>query len=301
MTNYLILGGSGFLGEHLSRALLTQGASVTVFSRSKPRTNGVKWIKGDMHEIDMHINLLDSIDCVYHLAWSTVPVIAQENPLDDLHANVASTLKLLELLTVSQVKSFVFASSGGTVYGEPQHLPIPEDHPTHPVGIYGVSKLAVENYSLAYSHAHGFKTYIMRIANIFGRTGQNHRAQGAVDIFLDRALSGRPIEIWGDGSVVRDFVYIDDVVDAFVRVKDIDHEQGIFNIGSGTGYDLKNIILTIEHLVGNRVKVIYMNKYAGVQSNVLDVERAYQVFGWQPQTSLEEGLQKMLKDLAIAA
>ena len=200
MARALVLGGKGFIGSHLSRAL---GAEAQVFD--KPQ---------DFLDAAQLEPALANVEIVYHLISSTVPKSSNDDPVADLESNVVGTLRLLELCRRRQVRKVVFVSSGGTVYGVPRATPIAEDHPTEPICAYGIHKLAIEKYLHLNWVLHGLDYHVLRVANAYGEGQRTDTAQGAVAAFLERALHGKPVQIWGDGSVVRDYVYVGDIVEA---------------------------------------------------------------------------------------
>jgi len=246
--------------------------------------------------------LLASCDIVHHYAWSTIPQTANENPIADLETNVRSTLALLDALRRSGGKRLIFASSGGTVYGRPQQIPIPESHPLNPISAYGVSKVAVEKYLGFYREAYGLDCRIARMSNPFGAGQDPHRKLGAVTTFLGRALNGEKLTVWGNGEVVRDYIHISDVTNALVALAtaslDRFTEVPVFNIASGKGLSLNQIVSTIESKLQRSLDVQYVAGRAfDVPVNVLDVRRAEEILGWRPKISFEQGLELAAADL----
>lgn len=300
---YLVLGGGGFIGSHLCDSLLLSGHSVRVFERpnlSRYRkfndTELIEWVEGDFtNKIDL-ADAVQSCDVIYHLVSTTLPKTSNDNPVFDVASNVVGTLNLLEVAKQAKVSKVVFVSSGGTVYGIPRQIPISETDPTEPVVSYGISKLAIEKYLHLYHVLHGMEYCILRLANPYGERQKVNTAQGAVAVFLYRALHGQPIEIWGDGSVTRDYIYIGDAVSALLMAGKHKGKQRLFNIGSGEGKSLNQILDTIEQLLGRSVNRYYLSGRAfDVPTNVLDITRARESLGWEPQTTFMEGMQHMLR------
>jgi UDP-glucose 4-epimerase len=235
---------------------------------------------------------------VFHLAWATVPHTANADPLADLETNIAGTVRLLEALRHSPNIPITFASSGGTVYGEAETLPVPEHHPLRPRTAYGVSKVAVEHYALLYRRLWGVDARIVRLSNPFG-PGQDIKGQlGAASIFTARALAGEQIEIWGDGSAIRDYIYVDDAISGLLATMlvppDSFHMQDpIVNIGSGRGVSLRELISLLMHILDKPIEVAYKPaRDFDVRANVLDIARARSLLGWSPKVSFEEGLSR---------
>jgi UDP-glucose 4-epimerase len=200
---------------------------------------------------------------------------------------------MLNAMVTKKVGKVVFISSGGTVYGSPKYLPIDESHPTEPQVSYGVTKLAIEKYLLIYQQLHGIKANILRVTNPYGERQRVETAQGAVGVFLSRALQDMPLDIWGDGSVTRDYIYVADVAEAFAKAVMYDGQKSVFNISSGVGTSLNELIAVLERVTGKPIPRNYSpGRPFDVLTSVLDNTLAKQELGWQPRTSLEEGIAK---------
>jgi UDP-glucose 4-epimerase len=296
----LVLGGGGFIGQHLCEALLAADYKVRVFERPRLTKHELhhklEWVDGDFtNEIDV-AEAVSDCHWVFHLISTTLPKTSNDNPLYDLESNVAATLRLLESLRDSSiVKKLIFISSGGTVYGIPQSTPISEAHATNPMSAYGISKLSIEKYLELYRLLHGLNYAVVRLANPYGEYQRVHASQGAIPVFMHKALHDEPIDVWGDGSVVRDYIYIADVIEAMVKTMNYDGEERIFNIGSGQGTSLVELIMMLEHLLERPVRHRFLaGRTFDVPVNVLDISRAQQWLDWTPKTMLLEGMQKVL-------
>jgi UDP-glucose 4-epimerase len=239
------------------------------------------------------------MDVVLHLVSSTLPKSSNDDPVHDVQSNLVATLRLLEAMVARSVRKIVFISSGGTVYGNPIYLPIDEMHPTNPQVSYGITKLAIEKYLLMFETIHGIKANILRVANPFGERQRSETAQGAVGVFLYRALRQQPIEIWGDGSVTRDYICIDDVADAFARAVQYSGPKSVFNIGSGVGTRLNELIEIIEEVLGKSVARRYLPaRPFDVPTSVLSIALARAELKWAPQVPLRDGIARTAKWLA---
>jgi UDP-glucose 4-epimerase len=302
MTRILVAGGAGFLGSNLVDAALRRGHAVTVLDRpgapsglpsdTRARLN---WLEGDFRDPQILHSACAGQDVVFHLIGTTLPKSSNEDPEFDFLSNVTGTIRLLQAAKQQGVRKLVFVSSGGTVYGVPRQVPIPETHPTDPISSYGISKLAIEKYLALFRSEHGLDYVILRVANPYGPHQRPEGAQGAVAVFAWRALKGQPIEIWGDGTVLRDYVYVADVIEAMMRAMEVQEQERLFNVGSGVGHTLSDIVRVIERVIGRRVEVNHTSgRSLDVPANVLDISRARQMLGWNPAVSFEEGIERSI-------
>ena len=291
----VILGGRGFLGSQLHMALVQAGHRVRIFDRPGSRAAlpiaEQEYMGGDFGNREDLVEALAGCDIVFHLVSTTLPASSNENPLYDVETNLVSTIRLLDVARVSGTKKIVFASSGGTVYGVPQNVPVAEDHPTEPLCSYAISKLAIEKFLHLYSHLHRVDYRVLRIANPYGEGQSPIGKQGAIAVFTYKALRGEPIQIWGDGEVVRDYLYAGDVADAMLKAALYEGPHHVFNIGGGRGHSLNELLSRIEALLGRRVERTYLpGRRFDTPVNVLDITRARDHLRWTPQTPMEAGL-----------
>lgn len=299
----LVLGGGGFIGSHLSKALLEQGHAVRIFERLNlkpvevfPDCKDLEWLEGDFLNVEDVGRAVAECEIIFHLISTTLPRSSNDNPVYDVESNLVSTLHMLEAARKAGVRKVLFASSGGTVYGIPKQVPIKESHPTDPVCSYGISKLAIEKYLHLYHALHGLDYCVLRIGNPYGEGQRPTAAQGAVAVFLDKALNDEAIEIWGNGTVTRDYIYVGDVVQAFLKAMTYCGEHQIFNIGSGEGRSLNDLIGAIESLVGRPVAQRCLpGRSFDVPTNILDISRAKAFLGWQSKTPFYAGLSQTFK------
>jgi len=296
----LVIGGNGFIGTNLVDALLEDGNKVRVFdrypSRFRKQDPRVEYMPGDFANHGEVHQAVEGMDWVFHLAYTTLPQTSNEDPVYDVRSNVIDTVQLLTECRDSKVRKIIFVSSGGTIYGVPLSVPINEQHPTDPICSYGITKLTIEKYLRLFHQLWGLDYVVTRISNPYGELQNPESKQGAVGVFLGNVRAGRPITIWGDGEVIRDYIYIGDAVQAMVKAAGYDagpNGHRIFNIGAGTGHSLNQLVDTIRAVADRPVSVSYEPARAvDVPANVLDITRARTVLGWSPQTGLADGISR---------
>jgi UDP-glucose 4-epimerase len=295
----IVLGGGGFIGTNLCRRLVSAGHRVRAFGRRcqfPDELRGAEWYQGDFTDATALAAALDTFDVVFHLVHNTTPQSANLDMAGDVQGNVLASLALFDLCGKLKVRRLVFVSSGGTVYGLPSAIPTPETAPTDPIGAYGVSKLSIEKYLAVYRRLHGLDYRILRVTNPYGPFQVPIKNQGLIAAIISKALRGETNEIWGDGSVIRDYVFIDDVVDALVAAASDQSEGRIFNIGSGVGRSVREVIAAIELALGEELDITWkQGRAADVPASVVAIERARDLMGWQPKISLDSGLAQVIQ------
>ena len=294
--NILVLGGTGFIGSHLVDALLTDGEQVRVLSRNPEPYRAplpqVDYRFGDFLDASLLEKSLEGIDVVIHALSSTVPSTSNKNPREDIRTNLESTVGLLDAMVKQGIPRVIFLSSGGTVYGNTAGSPIPENAPLHPLSSYGIVKMAIEQYLLFYEHQSGLRPLIFRPSNIYGPRHGHIGVQGIISTFLAAMKREDPLNVWGDGSIVRDYLYIDDFVDVCMRALK-SRETGIFNVGAGVGFSIRDIIACVTKVVGTMPLVEFNpGRPFDIASVILDISKAKKVFNWSPVVGLEEGIRR---------
>jgi UDP-glucose 4-epimerase len=235
---------------------------------------------------------LQGVDVVYHLISTTVPSTSNKDPVFDVESNLVNTIRLLNFMREFGAPRIVYLSSGGTVYGVPEVSPIPETHPLKPICSYGVVKVAIENYLQMYQHLYGLDYTVLRVSNPYGERQGHTGVQGVISTFMGKVLQGEPIEVWGDGSVVRDFLYIEDLADLCVTVGE-SSRVGIFNAGSGQGYSIQDIVKVLAEVTGEKIAPKYsQGRSYDVPEVVLDIHRVGKEYSWAPKISLSVGMKK---------
>ena len=291
----LVLGGGGLVGAALIKKLAKSEGYARVVTRSNAFVSydNVEYIIGSATDPDLVRRSLAGVEICYHLVSTTIPSTSNSDILFDLDSNLRNTLLILDSCVAAGVKKIVFMSSGGTVYGATDDVPIAETHSLRPVCAYGVTKAASELYLELYRKLHGLDYGIARLANPYGPHQSLQKGQGVIPIFIDKIARDEVITVWGDGSVVRDYIFIEDAVEAIVMIADSGSPERLFNVGSGVGMSLSDLISTIEGVVGKAAKVNYtVARPSDVPINILDCSRLKRATGWEPKYGIVEGLEK---------
>ncbi len=290
----VVLGGGGFIGTNLRLALTNAGADVIGFGR-KPRfaIDAGQWVDGEFDDSTAIAAAVRGADRVFHLVGAADPGQSNLDPVLDARVHVPASLAVLEACRNADVGKLVFLSSGGTVYRPGLALPIAEDAPCDPISAYGIGKLTIEKYCALFQRLYGLDTVILRIANPFGPYQSPQRGQGFVAKLMHRAMNRQTIDLWGDGSAIRDFLFVDDVVTAMLAAADRLGVLGPINIGSGVGRSLRDVIADVEQVLGHPVGINYqVGRAADTPANVLDIRRAADLLDWRPACPWVEGLQR---------
>lgn len=287
----LVIGGGGFLGQHVLASLLERGFSVSSLDLHDPGGfPEVDWLIGSAGDESLVAAAADFHETVVFLASNSLPGSGNADLSAEIGSHLRLAVKTAELCCNQGVKTFIFASSGGAVYGAGADV-TREDAPTHPMSAYGVSKLAIEKYLAVLSHLRGMRCLSLRISNPYGPGQRANRNQGFVAAAMSAAIHGTPLTCWGDGSTVRDFIYVKDVADAFVRGCNYKGASQVINIGSGQGRSLVEAIAAVERATGRRIEAHFeRGRVFDVPRNVLDSSLAASTLFWTPRHSFEEGL-----------
>lgn len=290
----VVAGGNGFVGRAFVARLVASGHAVTVASRDGAAPPGANGLAGGLAALVDRPDLLAEADVVCHLASATIPSSSMADPIADIDQNLGPLIALLEAMRATGNRRILFVSSGGAVYGVPDAVPIPEDHPRSPISHYGMGKKMMEDYLDFYAREHGFATAVIRPANPYG-PGQGKVGQlGAVTTFFRLIEEGRQATLFGDGSTVRDFVHVDDLAALMLRVVETG-ASGTWNCGGGVGTSLAELIGLIEAATG---KVLAIDRQPARPFDppaiVLDISRAREELGWVPQVALAKGIDGLL-------
>ncbi|ALV08493.1 NAD-dependent epimerase/dehydratase family protein [Roseateles depolymerans] len=302
----LLIGGTGFVGLNLAEALVRHGHEVhiaarssapTTFARKLPAVSSFHLIKDMAVEPLMALVQSCEIDCVVALASSLIPSSSAADFDRELTQTIVPTFRLMEQLARQQVR-FVYVSSGGTVYGASTQTTLDETTPLRPISHYGYSKLMVEQYVELMARTQGLQHMILRPSNPFGPFQNPHRKQGLVAVAVEKMLHGQPIEIWGDGSVVRDYLWVQDLAEAVARLLVAESAWGqTFNIGAGVGHSIIELLDLLQQLTGISADIRFREGRAvDVQRMVLNISKLRSVVPFEP-LELREALSRYLDDL----
>jgi len=301
---YLVTGGAGFIGSHLSERLLGKGKVICLDNFDPYYDPEVKQknierllnhpnfelIKGSI--LDKHLlrRSLEGVDYVFHNAAQPGIRISVEHPEKAHEVNATGTLNLLEAALNASVKKVINASSS-SVYGKVSYLPFDEEHPNMPVSPYGVSKLAAEHYCRVFTEIYGLKTISLRYFTVFG---PRMRPDLAIHIFTKKALNSEPIEIYGDGEKTRDFTYIDNIIEGNMLA--MERGSSAYNIGGGERVSINDLARKIVAITGSQSEIIYMSALKGdAEHTWADVSKARKEIGYEPRIGLDEGLKRYVQ------
>lgn len=277
----LLLGGSGFIGATLASRLHKDKVPALVVGRA---------------DLGSLLHILPSCSTVVHLASATTPGLSSEQPALE-QSNIDLTRHLVECLRAQPETHLIYFSSGGTVYGNPARLPVTEEDTLAPMSPYGVAKAAQESVCLELRDI-GHAVTILRPSNAYGPGQILRDGFGLVRTMLEHARMGTPLEIWGDGENVRDFVYIDDIVEAAIRLIQLSQDSGTYNLGSGKGHSVNQVKRLVEMACNAPVKTIHRPaRGIDVRSVVLDISRLATRLDWEPKMDLIQGVARTLESL----
>lgn len=303
MMNIIIFGGAGFLGTNLVLNLAKNSENkIVVVDKDEAALRNinhfclknVSTLKQRFNEKIKFDEILLQQDIVYHLVSTTVPTTANQHIAQELEANIIATVNLLEACVQCNIKKLVFLSSGGTVYGKSAKCPIKEDSVTYPINSYGLQKVTIEKLIYLYWHMHGLDYRIIRLANPYGPYQKPNGILGAVTTFTYKALRDEELIVYGDGSIVRDFIYIDDAIKAIVNITWGESEWKLFNIGCGYGTSINELLKIIANVLNRKLTITYKpERTIDVPRNILDISRYEQSYGELNPITLELGIIKL--------
>ena len=292
--NILLIGGNGFIGSHLIDIFLKNGHEVRVFDcsyeRFRGKIKGVDYIIDSIEETDKLTEALWDVDIVFHLVGPSLPSISDINPILDIRKNLLPTIKLLDAMVQLNKSRIVYFSSGGAIYKPQGLVPVPEEHILEPISSYGIIKMTVEKYLMLYERLYGIQPLIIRPSNPYGPRQGHIGTHGVISTFLHRIIKNKELIVFGDGSSVKDYIYISDLIEACYLLT-INQFKGIFNIGSGIGYSINEIISLISEITGKIPRIRYVSPHrSDLQNFILNINKVNNSIDWYPKVSLRDGI-----------
>lgn len=295
-----VYGADGFIGQHLVRRLIGRGSQVRAVSRRFDRDfsdeieGKADIVVADLSQPLAMASSLQDVNTVVQLMSSSSPGLRNDHAVADIAENVVPHVEFLENCLSAGVKRYVFISSGGTVYGPNAPVPTPETAPTNPISSHGLTKLVVEKYIQMHGHVDGLEYVILRVANPFGPGQTFRKGQGLVPAIIDRWQKQQPVRIFGDGAARRDYIFIDDVIDAIEAATALPGQpQMILNVGSGETRSVNEVVEAIEAATGSALKREYVEaRSTDVDVACLDITRAREVLNWAPKTEFRQGMMR---------
>jgi len=309
MNRTIVIGGSGFIGTHLVKILIAAGREVHVVGRKESPISTFpaecRYIAGNYGDRDTLKEILTPGCEVVDLAYSTVPKTSFEDPLYDLTSNLPSSVALMEEALKIGVRRLLLVSSGGTVYGPVESLPITENHPTRPISPYGITKLTIDHYAMMYHRNEGLPVVVVRPSNAYGKDQRSGTGQGFVAEAIHAILSGRDVEIYGQEGTIRDYVHVSDVAAGIIAALNKGHGGKIYNLGTGVGTSNLEIISILREFAVKdgfnvRTRILPERNY-DVEANVLDASRLKTDTGWSSKIRLKEGIKQMWNSIRDAS
>jgi UDP-glucose 4-epimerase len=298
-----IFGGCGFIGSNLAEHLADSGHQVLVIDHRESTKEGIPHFDFNSLTVERLVSLFRSIEVIYYLHWLGTPQVNERQPHECISSNIGKLSLTLEALssTVNPPR-FIYVSSGGAIYGDVKGL-VSEREKPKPIGIYGFAKLQAEQMVTFFSQKFGLNSLILRPSNPYGRSQRSDNNHGIIQTILRRAISGEEISIWGDGSIVRDYLFIDDLILALAHCIDFDRGAPVgrcevYNIGSGVGHSINALLDAAKEVTSLDLHVVYReNRDFDVKRIVLDPRRFSETFAWKARISLNQGIETTWIDI----
>ena len=296
----MIMGGAGFIGTNLvlklssikENEVYSVDKNISYFSKSLLEKDNVKIIESSL-DCNMDFKIIEGMDVVYHLVSSNVPTTSNQHISNDIESNVVFSAKLFDSCVKYNVKKVIFISSGGTVYGKELECPLSENCSTNPISSYGLQKVFIEKMLYLYKYIYNLDYRIVRLANPYGPYQRPNGILGAVTTFTYKALKGEDIIVYGDGKVIRDYIYIDDAVNCIINISNYHGEERIFNVGCGYGISVSQLLNIIQKTLNKKLSIRYVEgRKVDVPKNYLDISKYKKNFKDFKPICLEEGIKK---------
>jgi UDP-glucose 4-epimerase len=316
----LVTGGAGFIASHLVDVLIEKGHRVVVIDNLSTGKKENINKKAKFYKIDICSPKIEEIfkkekpQICFHLAAQINVRKSVENPLFDAKVNILGSLNIIQNFiqlptSIFQLRAskfqpptFIFASTGGAIYGETNKVPTPEDCPANPISPYGISKLTIENYLKFYKKNFGLKFISLRFSNVYGPRQDPRGEAGVVAIFIEKILKGEKPTIFGDGNQTRDFIFVEDIVSACLKAMEYKGKKEIFNIGTGIENSINELYEILSKLLKTKIKPKYAPEKPGdLKRSCLDISLAKRELKWEPNFDLEKGLKKTINFFSQAS
>jgi len=298
----LIIGGAGFLGLNLTKGLLSSGYKVLILDKTMAKSSimdRIDFVQADLMNASIVRNTIQKGDIIFYFACASLPGSPFEKIDADIHQDVEGFIGVIKAAISHGADKIIFPSSGGTVYGNPLNLPISEDHPTSPICYYGVTKLMNEKYLYMFNRTHGLDYLIFRIGNPYGPGQDPKRLQGLIPKAMKKIMDDEKVEVFGDGENIRDYIYIDDVVEAMVKSVDLGLKNDVFNMGTGVGTSINDVLRVASSILKKKPQVEHLDKRpSDVATNILSSSKLYSEIDWKPKVPLKEGMKMTHRWLA---
>jgi UDP-glucose 4-epimerase len=300
-TDPVVVIGAGFIGSRVAATAVLRGFPLVVLSRGVPlepalANSGARIVTGDASDSDVVARVLSSGAHVVYCAGGRLPAGSVDDPAGDAVETLRPLIKVLEAMRNVPNARMTYLSSGGTVYGQPLTEPIDEDHPCRPVVPYGVSRRAAEGYVGAYTATYGIPSRVLRLGNVYGATQPSGRGQGVVAALLAAARQDRAVPVYGDGTVARDYVFVDDVADVVLRLPSPQATDAVLNVGTGVARTIRDVIDIVQRVTGVTLRLEQRpDRYFDVQRIALSIGRLADLIPYSP-IPLEEGILRAFRE-----
>ena len=297
----VVFGGGGFLGSHLVEQLLKKNFPVIVFARGSKTDNQnlssvmsrIEFIKGDFNNFRLVSRIIKPNDVVFDLIASSVPFSSMQLPIEEIKKHIFSHVQLIKTAAEKRVKKIIFFSSGGAVYQEKDMKPVSEKTLLQPASPHAISKTTIEYYLNYFSHIHQTPYLIYRLSNPYGPRQVAHKGFAIVPTLFNKVIKNKRPTLFNHGGIIRDFIYVDDAIEAITKSFNKKNQYSVYNIGSGRGTSLKTLWLEIQKITQTSLKPKYQPKRPiDRQAIILNINRFKHEYRWQPKINLPEGLKK---------
>jgi len=298
MKKAIVFGGNGFIGQHLVKELSKDHVVIVAdINNSTDTTENISYIYCDFTKQKDFASLIENVDLVFHLVCSTIPEDGTDNFEQEIKDNLFSTIRLLDSKQFSSEKRIFFVSSGGAIYGNSLKQMQSEDDKTLPVCKYALIKDYTEKLLELYRIMHGIQYSVIRMSNPYGTKVRKGQRQGLIPILADCIWNNKDFNIWGNGENVRDYIHINDAVKAIRSIMEYNGTERLFNVGSGRGYSINDVIcLMKDSFKCSYDKIVYKAaRLCDVDHNILDISNLYMLTGWKPEIQLSEGIQILVQ------